>query len=202
MDKFLVKVLMMLVLSLFSSFTSATLITNLTQAELAAKDYANAEDHLTADLQGVNYISYQGYDWAWASPVNMEAFADNVLYAPEVQANWHFADQTLLTMLKTELTIADFTQSNGELIHAAQFFNSSFIHVDEINFISVYVSSEWTEAGDFYASFFGGFETFYVRNSFTVQSAPIPTTIPEPLASLLFAFSIITLQRKLRKALR
>ncbi len=202
MNKFVVNTLMVFVLSLFSLVSQATLITNLTQAELAAKDYANAEDHLSAALQGINYITYQGYDWAWVSPVNIEEFAGNVLYAPEVQGNWQFADPMLLTMLKTELTIADFTKSSGELIHAAQFFNSNFTHVDEMNFISGYVSSEWTEPGDFYASFFGGFETFYVRNSFAVRSAPIPTTIPEPLTSLLFAFSIIILQRKLRKALR
>ena len=60
------------VLSLFSAVSQATLITNLTQAELAAKDYVNAEDQLTADLQGINYITYQGYDWAWVSPVNIE----------------------------------------------------------------------------------------------------------------------------------
>lgn len=190
----------MLVLGLFSSFTPATLITNLTPAELASQDYANAEDHLTADLQGINYITYQGYDWAWASPVNMEAFAGNVLYAPAVQANWHFADQMLLTMLKNELTIADFTQSNGELIHAAQFFNSSFIHVDETNFISDYVSSEWTEPGDFYASFYGGFETFYVRNNAAGYEEQ-PTIIAEPISLALFAFAFIILQRKLRKTL-
>jgi hypothetical protein len=199
MNKFVVNTLMVLVLSLFSLVSQATLITNLTQAELAAKDYANAEDQLTADLQGINYITYQGYDWAWVSPVNIEEFAGNVLYAPEVQGNWQFADKGLLNILKTELALADFTNDEGEYIHAAQYFNSVFVHIDEINFISGYVSSEWTEPGAFYESFFGGFETFYVRNSFSVQSAPIPSTIPEPLTSLIFVLSLIIMQRKLIK---
>jgi hypothetical protein len=200
MNKFVVNTLIISVLSLFSAVSQATLITNLTQAELAAKDYVNAEDQLTADLQGINYITYQGYDWAWVSPVNIEEFAGNVLYAPEVQGNWQFADKGLLNILKTELTLADFTNDEGQYIHAAQYFNSMFDHIDEINFISGYVGSEWTEPGAFYESFFGGFETFYVRNSFAVQSAPIPSTIPEPLTVLLFVCSLIILAGKLRKS--
>ncbi len=152
------------------------MITNLTPEELNAKDYSNAEDQLASDLQGINYITYQGYDWAWASPVNKEEWQGNILYAPEVQDNWRFADETLLDVLKNELTIEDFKQANGELIKASEFFNSLFTHVDEANFLSGYISSEWTEEGIPYEDYFSGFETFYVRDSSIMETPAITPT--------------------------
>ena len=195
MNKFAVNALIFVVFLSFSSVSQATLITNLTQVELDFRDFTNSEDHLTSDLLGINYINYKGYDWAWVSPVNLEHFASNTLYAPELQKNWEFADQTLLKILKTELTLADFTDHNGYIIHSAEFFNSEYDYVDEANFISDAVNSEWVEQDAFMVGLFGGYDTFYVRATLT----PSPKPIPEPLTIIIFATALIALQLKLRK---
>ncbi len=194
MIKFAVNILIAFVFLSFFSVSQATPITNLTQDELDAYDYTNAEDHLLDSLLGVNYINYKGYDWAWVSPVNLEDYyGQNTLYAPELHQNWQFADPTLLNILKTELTLADFTDSNGNTIHAAQFFNSDFHYVDEDNFDpEPLISSEWISPDAFMASFFGQFETFYVRN------ASEPNPAPEPSTLMIFALGLIALASKKR----
>jgi MSHA biogenesis protein MshQ len=53
MNKSVVNLLIILVALFFSSVAQATLITNLTQAELDSGDYSNAEDQLTNNLLGV-----------------------------------------------------------------------------------------------------------------------------------------------------
>ena len=187
MNKFAVTALIFFISIAFSSLSQATLITNLTQTELDDRDFSNAEDHLTDDLLDVNYINYKGYDWAWVSPVNVETFAGNTLYAPELQKNWLFADESLLNILKTELTLADFTSDSGDIIQSAQFFNSTFEHVDDDNFGPDALRSELTDPSDFMVSLYEGFETFYVRKTND------PTLIPEPSILMIFAFGLITL---------
>ncbi|KGJ92359.1 hypothetical protein [Colwellia psychrerythraea] len=196
MNKFVVNGLLFFVFFVFSSISQATLITNLTQAELDSGDFSNAEDHLVGGLLDINYINYKGYDWAWVSPVNIESFGGNTLYNPDLQKNWIFADKTLLTILKTELTIADFTADNGDIIQAAKFFNSEYEHVDSDNFRPDALSSELTDPNHFLADLLQGFETFYVREALTTGVAPSP--IPEPLSILLFAVAFIILQSKLK----
>jgi len=195
MNKILVNGLFFLVFMVFSSISKATLITNLSQAELDTKNYSNAEDHLTSDLLDVNYITYKGYDWAWVSPVNLESIPENTLYAPELQKNWLFADDTLLNIIKNELTLADFTNENGEIIQAVQFFNSEYTHVDTDDFNSGFLSSAWTLSGSFMTGILKGQETFYVR---AVSTDPTPKPIPEPLSIFIFASALIALQIKLR----
>jgi hypothetical protein len=187
MNKFAVTALIFFISIAFSSLSQATLITNLTQTELDDRDFSNAEDHLTDDLLDVNYINYKGYDWAWVSPVNVEIFGGNTLYAPELQKNWLFADESLLNILKTELTLADFTADNGDIIQSAQFFNSTFEHVDDDNFGPDALRSELTDPNHFMVSLYEGFETFYVRKTND------PTLIPEPSILMIFAFGLITL---------
>ncbi len=195
MNKFVVNIFIFIVALSFSSLSQATLITNLTTAELDSADYSNAEDHLTSDLLGVNYITYKGYDWAWVSPVNLESTGGNKLYTPELQKNWLFADDALINILKTELTLADFTDVDGNIIQAVEFFNSNYVHVDTADFNSDFVNSEWTVEGSFMSGLFGGQETFYVRD----LSATPPKPIPEPFTILLFASAFILLHTKLRK---
>lgn len=196
MNKFVVNIFIFIVALSFSSLSQAILITNLTTEELDSADYSNAEDQLTSDLLGVNYITYKGYDWAWVSPVNLESSGGNKLYAPELQENWLFADDALINILKTELTLADFTDTNGNIIQSVEFFNSTYDHVDIADFNSDFVNSEWTIDGSFMSGLFGGQETFYVRD----LSATPPKPIPEPLTILVFATAFILLQTKLRKA--
>lgn len=191
MNKLIVNILILFVFFSYTSTSQATLITNLTQGELDSRDYSNSEDHLFDNLLGVNYINYKGYDWAWVSPVNLEDFyGQNTLYAPKLQKNWEFADQTLLNILKTELTLANFTDINGAVIHAAQFFNSDFHSVDEDNFNPDSLSSEWYLPDAFMPSFYGQYETFYVRK--TNNSTPVP----EPSTLMIFALGIIALASK------
>lgn len=191
MNKFAVNGLILLATIFFSSLSQATLITNLTQAELDSADYSNAVDHLTKDLEGINYITHKGYDWAWVSPVNLEHFGSNTLYAPTVQKDWLFADSTLLNVLKSELTLTDFkNKDSGELIQASSYFNSLYDYVDEVDFNPEKLKSEWVDPAHTYAQFLAGHETFYVRLSGTL----IP--IPEPSTLLIFAFGIIALVRK------
>jgi len=199
MNKFVVNTLILLVLSIFSSISQATLLTNLTQAELDSKDYSNAEDQLTSNLEGANYVSYKGYDWAWVSSLNLESSVGNILYAPEVQENWQFADAGLLTILK-ELTIVNFTDDNGNLIQAMEYFNSDHTQLEstsEHDFSVGFVSSEWTVPGTFFWDIYSQQETFYVRES---SVAPTPVKpIPEPLSILIFATALFILQTNLRK---
>jgi len=193
MIKFAVNILIALTLLAFVSISQATPITNLTQTELNNDDYTNAEDLLLDSLLGINYINYKGYDWAWVSPVNLEDYyGQNILYAPELHKNWMFADQTLLNILKTELTLADFTDINGNAIHAAQFFNSEYHYVDKDNFKPESISSEWIAPNAFMASFFGQYETFYIRVHADSKSVPEPSTL------MIFALGLIALASKKR----
>ena len=178
----------------FLSVTQATPITNLTQAELDVRDYTNAEDQLSASLLGINYINYKGYDWAWVSPYNVEDASilgfTNTLYAPELQENWQFADDALLTILRTELTVDDFTAADGiTIIQATDFFNSdaNFVNTNEFST----ATSELLEPSDpmyIFASVFGAYETFYVR----------PAQVPEPSTLMIFALGLVTLVSKKR----
>ncbi|PCI52174.1 MAG: hypothetical protein COB45_13840 [Gammaproteobacteria bacterium] len=183
MIKFTVKILVFFISLSFVSIANATLITNLTQVELDTHDYTNAEDKLVDSLLGVNYINYKGYDWAWVSPVNVEYYTNtftNTLYAPELQKNWQFADSALLNILKTELTLADFTNGN-DIIQAAQFFNSDFDYVDSTEFDTA--SSEWIAQNDPLVLFLNTAETFYVR----------PSKVPEPTTLMIFSLGLIAL---------
>jgi hypothetical protein len=200
MNKFVVIIFIFIVALSFSSLSQATLITNLTQVEIDSGDYSNAEDHLTDGLLGVNYINYKGYDWAWVSSMNLELSGANILYAPEIQKNWQFADNALLTILRNELTSADFTDNNGDLIQALSFFNSDNTLLDSTSvrdFTAGFVSSEWTVPGSTLMwDLFSQQDTFYVREAPT--SGANPTPIPEPLTILLLASSFILLHTRLR----
>jgi hypothetical protein len=125
----------------------------------------------------------------------LESSGGNKLYAPELQENWLFADDALINILKTELTLADFTDTNGNIIQSVEFFNSTYDHVDIADFNSDFVNSEWTIDGSFMSGLFGGQETFYVRD----LSATPPKPIPEPLTILIFATALILLQTQFRK---
>ncbi|MFT5760681.1 MAG: hypothetical protein ACI9LM_005468 [Alteromonadaceae bacterium] len=188
MIKLIVGTLLSFIFISFVSLSQAAPITNLFDINLSDRDYANAEDQLSASLLGVNYINYNGYDWAWASPVNVEFFNSNgnILYAPELQKNWQFADEFLLNILRTELTVADFTTTTGDTIQAAQFFNSVYVTVNRNQFSSV--SSRFVDPNIPFASLFATYETFYVR----------PSQVPEPSTLMIFALGLITLVSKKR----
>ena len=191
MIKFFVSSLIFFIFVSFFSLSQASPITNLTAQNLIDRDYTNAEDQLSANLLGVNYITYKGYDWAWASYVNVENFdVNNTLYAPQLQKNWGFATGDLFNVLINDLTIDDFKKSTGEYIHAAQFFNSDFHEVNtqftEFIFSESMVRSEWY-GGD-YSEERAQYNTFYVR----------PSQVPEPSTLMIFALGLIALVSKKR----
>ncbi|MCO4799937.1 MAG: hypothetical protein KC484_12000, partial [Colwelliaceae bacterium] len=73
MFKFAIKISFLLSI-IFSGFVQAGIITNLTQEELDANNFANAEDFLTEDLLNVKFITLGGWDFVWASPVNIQEY--------------------------------------------------------------------------------------------------------------------------------
>lgn len=190
MIKYILNTLISIVLLSFLSVTQATPITNLTQAELDVRDYTNAEDQLSASLLGINYINYKGYDWAWVSSVNIEDFGTNTLYAPELQENWQYADDALLTILRTELTVADFTAADGTtIIQATDFFNSEIDTVDvPADGLLTAARSELVTTSNPMHVLFQYYETFYVR----------PAQVPEPSTLMIFALGLVTLVSKKR----
>jgi len=175
------------ILLLISLFT-----VNTTQASL-----------ITSDLSEDAYISYQGMDWAWASPDNMQFqgcsgpadsenyltrvyenaddVCSNQLMAPEFHDDWRYATAAELDILLNDIGLAAFVASNGSLIQAAAYWNTAYTTVDYRNFLSGYVASNWGA---------NGYETFYVRDHDTV--------VPEPSALLLFSVMMCLLAFRLR----
>jgi hypothetical protein len=199
MIKFSVSTLMCFVFLSFFSLAQAALIdnTNLTQGQLDARDYADAEDQLFEHLLGVNYITRDGYDWVWASSVNVENFdGQNTLHAPQLQKNWQFATGDFFDVLIDDLTIMDFTNGDGEYIHAAQFFNSNF---DEIaDTFSPFIFTLDFVSSEFYTFAFNddeaSYDTFYVRDSNLRPSL----VVPEPTTLMIFTLGLIALVSKKR----
>lgn len=203
-----------------ASASHGALITNLTDAELAAKDYSNAQDFLTADKEGINFISVNGWDYAWASPVNDENWESNIFHAPELQKNWQVASsftdntntQTHIDIIRA-LGVERFTRLvNGveTFIHAVQFWNSSFTSLALTDGEESETTSEDFSKGfivgeiDFYKDPYGDrynyFDTFYVRNVNDRPTEPTaPTDIPEPQSVMLLALALLALQIKARK---
>jgi len=88
---------------------------------------------ITTDLTKDTYITYQGYDWTWASPVNTSIYkgtdpthneyVTNVFEDPSFHAGWMFIEGSKLKELFLQLTLADF-QRNGEIVQSVAYWNS------------------------------------------------------------------------------
>ena len=70
---------------------------------------------IVTDFTDNDYITYQGIDWTWASPLNVSLLYTNELKAPEFHSGWRYASQDELDILRFELTLADFTRTDGSL---------------------------------------------------------------------------------------
>ncbi|WDE04492.1 hypothetical protein SG34_024665 [Thalassomonas viridans] len=158
---------------------------------------------ITSDLSEDAYISYQGMDWAWASPDNVQFqgcdgpadpenyltqvydnaddVCSNQLMAPEFHDDWRYATASELDVLLNDIGLMAFVASNGSLIQATAYWNTGYTTVDYRNFLSGYVASSWGEIG---------YETFYVRDHETV--------VPEPPALLLSSLMMCMLAFRLR----
>lgn len=185
-----------------SSVSHATLITNLTQAELDNRDYSNAVDQLSSASENLHYVSVNGWDYAWVSPVNAETWGTNTLYAPEVQQNWTYATLDQLVFIHQVLTLDAFTIKDEQgnttgYIHAVEYFNSVFTGLNQnildqdlvttSDFVTGIIASERNEAGliPFYLDFA---DTFYVRESLAVKP---PVDVPEPTSLFLIMFGLL-----------
>ncbi|MEH6385598.1 MAG: PEP-CTERM sorting domain-containing protein [Colwellia sp.] len=152
---------------------------------------------ITTDLAEDTYVTYGGYDWTWASPVNSENYngalpgETNVLYGPSsFNRNWQFIEGNTLQALFSELTLDLFKKTDGSLITSIVYWNSFFTDTTESNFY--FKSSVWVD--DSAMSFFRQFDTFYVRNI-----ADRPTAqVPEPSTLMIFAIALIALSLRKR----
>ncbi len=135
---------------------------------------------VSTPLPDAAYITHDGLDWAWASPVNEQWWGSNELMAPDFHEGWRFAtDQEMAS----RPTLADFTRPNESLITASEYWNTYFTHVDASDLASGYVSSTWGH---------GVNETLYVRDA----DAPV---VPLPGAALLGLLGLSVAGARLRR---
>lgn len=146
-------------------------------------------DIIKTDLTENDYITYQGIDWTWASPVNVSSFYNNELKAPTFHTGWRYATQEELDILRLELTLANFTRIDASgaayYVESVQYWNTVLSDVDSEDFVSKKINSEL--APNFKKPTEWDFETFYVRVTPPAQ----PITVPEPTTLLIFGATLI-----------
>jgi hypothetical protein len=219
MFKFALKISFLLSI-MFSGIAHAGIITNLTQEELDANNFANAEDFLTEDLLNVKFITLGGWDFVWASPVNIQEYEEiltNTLYAPSVQKNWDFAVNHLdaLDILINQITITHFINpTDDSIIQGTEYFNSDFHYVNEDDFDQRTYEFTPADADPLTKAFEQQSELFFVRNVADRPDAPNPdepeapglpgagdpVTVPEPTSLMIFALGLIALSVRVRLA--
>jgi hypothetical protein len=151
---------------------------------------------ITTDLTEDTYFSYGGYDWTWASPVNVTNYEQsifgglketNTFESASFHVGWmeivNSAEHPDLVQLFWELTLANFTDASGNFIHSVRFWNSDFDTVNANQFANRKGAKNLNDgASDFH------FETFYVRTSL----APV-ASVPEPTTLFIFGTSLLGL---------
>ena len=141
---------------------------------------------ITSNLADNSYITYGGYDWTWASPVNTtkyegidpatKLFVTNLFKDPSAHAGWFFIEGNELELLFSTLTLADF-QRDGRVIQSAAYWNSHFTHIDTFNFNSR------SGLKSLEGSVVNYYETFYVRVA--------TTKVLEPSSLLMLAAALL-----------
>lgn len=150
---------------------------------------------INSDLTEDTYFSYGGYDWTWASSINITnyeriIFGQGLVKNTFVDASFHdgwieivnSAEHPTLKQLFSELTLSNFLDSNDNPIHSAAYWNSTFHTVDKSQFERRKgMKNPDDSVSDFY------YETFYVRVTPPAQ----PITVPEPTTLLIFGATLI-----------
>lgn len=151
-----------------------------TVAIVLAAGVSGASAALTpGPLPDTAYITVDGLDWAWASPVNEPIWGSNELKLAEFQDGWRFATDLEMAGLPS---LADFTRPDGSYIQAPEYWNTVYTHVDPADYANGYVASQWGN---------GSYETVYVRDA----GSPIPA----PGALALVGAGLLSLVAKRRK---
>jgi hypothetical protein len=145
---------------------------------------------ITTDLTADTYITNNGLDWTWASPVTSATWSSSTLEAPDFHAGWRYATQAELSFLDTILDL--FYTPQGEAIQSVQYWNTSFTHTDARDWNQGKITSSAAAAA--LSSSYD--ETVYVRGS-DVSAVPIPA------AAFMFApalLGFIGLRRKAKNS--
>lgn len=116
-----------------------------------------------------DYITVNGLDWAWASPVAQTNWpGGNILYAPELHEGWRYAtnDELASRPLASEFLTNPLDNSSAK--NAVRYWNSQFTHLDYFDGISGNVTSQPNNTSS---------ETWYVRDASPVSAVPEPSSI-------------------------
>jgi len=149
------------------------------------------------------YVVFDDRDWAWVSPVNVQFYdcseeidspesylttvldnsgCVNQLLAPQYREGWRFATESELDTIFNVLTLTSFYDFDNDMfIQATEYWNTSFINIDYLNFQSNKISGNWGDNKEF--------ETFYIRDH---NSQPVP----EPSTLLIFSLGLIALTNR------
>lgn len=152
------------------------------------------------------YVTHDGRDWAWVSPVNtqfnaceqqivnseqylvdvlVDSGCENQLLAPHYRDGWRFVTAEELSVIFNVLTIASFYDfDNSMYIQATEYWNTDYLLGDRLNFEDNKISGKWSDNVSF--------ETFYVRNHVAVS-------VPDPSVLFIFSMVLIILVRKIHK---
>jgi hypothetical protein len=166
--------------------------------------------YIATDLTEDTYITYKGYDWTWASSVNVTNYEKSDFFTGEIVSNtfedasvhsgWlSFTTGSDLDVIFQELTLSDFMRNNTA-VQSFAYWNSFFDAVDPVfdeghaNFNPLEFalrSGMKDDTGDFENN-----ETFYVRASIA------PTiSVPEPTTLLILAIGLlgVVIRQKIAK---
>ncbi|MFT6418133.1 MAG: hypothetical protein ACJAVU_000339 [Cognaticolwellia sp.] len=166
---------------------------------------------ITTDLTEDTYITYKGYDWTWASSVNVTTYdlvdffteekVKNIFEDASVHQGWmSFSAGSDLDFIFQEIVFDDFLDGNKKVIQSFAYWNSYFIDVDkEFNdgtpLLKTTMFNQRRGAKDDNDNGFENFETFYVRASV----AQAPAVVPEPTTLFIFGAGLLGFALRKRK---
>lgn len=160
-------------------------------AAIAFSTPAAAVPFDTSPITADYYVEHNGLYWAWASPVSIEYFGDNVLYGPEVQEGWRYATDEEFANFPPYWLFGNWSEQRC----AARFFNSAMTYCDWGDIVGGAVTNVWREARD--SNLLHLDELFYVKD---INFTPVPEPASLGLVGLGLAAGGFAVRRRLKKA--